>query len=711
MASVATAGGFALGFRPAQAIGADAKPEVPVSPFEAYVAIDRRGRITVVSSQFDSGQGIYHCLATLVQEELEGRWEDIEVIGGYGNPLYKNEILGMQATAGSLGTSISFERYRRAGAAAKSMLIAAAAAAWKVKPEEIRARRGVLSHPSGRRSLYGEFAASAARLQPPTKVVLKDPKDWIYIGNEKLARYDSGVKSRGQQEYPIDVKLPGMLTAVMIHPPRFGSRLKSFDARRAKAMPGVVDIVQIPRGIAVVTDHMWRALEARNAVAVEWDDSHAEVRSSAEIMAAYREAAKAGGKVVAVNKGNVEAALASSAKTLEALYEFPYLAHAPMEPLNAVVRMNANGTLEVWAGHQYPDTYQALCAKMAGIAPDKVVLRTMQTGGSFGRRAVFDADVIAEALATAKALNFRAPVKVQWTREDDMRAGWYRPAYVHQLKAGLDAQGNITGWRDTIVGQSLVLGTPFEAWAPGGLDPTTVDGSSNMAYNVPSHRVDLSSPVSPVTVSFLRSVGLTHTSFAVEHFMDEMARAAGQDPLQFRLSLLAAKPRHVAALRLAASKAGWGQTLPAGRSRGIAVIEYAGTVVSNVAEVSIVQGMPRVHRVTCAVDCGLAVNPGQVRSQIEGGVGFGLSLVMQSEVSLDKGKVVQGNFSDYQLLRLPQMPHVDVHIVKSSAPPTGIGELGVPAIGPAVANALLALTGKPTRMLPFSSQEWSSASS
>ena len=498
-----------------------------------------------------------------------------------------------------------------------------------------------------------------------------------------------------------------MLTAVMIHPPRFGASLKSFDGSKAKQMKGVVDVVATPRGIAVVASGMWEAMKAREAVSVEWDESHAETRSSSDLIAEYRAAADKGGDSIAANAGDVEAAFAKAAKVLDARYEFPYLAHAPMEPINAAARMNPDGTLEVWGGHQMPDLYQAVAAKVAGITPDKVILRVMKTGGGFGRRASPDADIIVEAVATAKALDWKAPVKVQWMREDDMRGGRYRPAFVHKLKAALDEKGELIALQDTVVGQSIAKGTLFEkGLVREGVDRLSVEGVQNQPYAVPNLRVGLTTTDSPVTVLWWRAVGSTHTAYALESFIDEIAHAARKDPVEFRLAMLKDKPRHAAVLKLAAEKAGWSSPAPPDRHRGIALAESFHSYVAQVAEISVDNaGRPKVHRVVCAVDCGIAVNPDQIRAQMEGGIGFGLGAIMKSQLTLNQGRVVEGNFDSYDVLRIDEMPKVEVHIVKSTAPPTGVGEPGVPPIGPAVANAFFKATGKRVRVLPFSRSE------
>jgi isoquinoline 1-oxidoreductase beta subunit len=636
---------------------------------------------------------------------LDADWTQMDVIGGAGNPLlYGNLTWGgkVQGTGGSSAMASSFERYRRAGATARAMLVAAAAQDWNVPVAEIMVAKGVLTHASGKKATFGELAAKAATVPVPTDLHLKDATQWTFIGNEKLPRYDSLPKATGKQDYTLDVKLPGMLTAVMIHPPLFGSVVKSFDASKAKAVKGVVDVVETPRGLAVVADNMWAAIKGREQVTAEWDDSKAEKRGSADLVAQYNELAKKPGTATARNEGDIDQGFATAAKVLEASFEFPYLAHAALEPLNAVARLNADGTLEVWGGHQMPDLYQAVAAQIAGITPDKVTLHVLKTGGGFGRRATPDSDIIVEAVAVAKALGGRAPVKVQWTREDDMKGGRYRPLYVHTLKAGLDAQGNLIAWRNHIIGQSILAGTPFGAMVQNGIDFTSVEGAANIPYAIPNLRVELTTTEVGVPVLWWRAVGSTHTAYAVEAFIDEVAETAGKDPVAFRLALLKDHPRHAGVLQLAAEKAGWGTPAAAGRFRGIAVAEAFSTYVAQVAEVSVAEGgRIKVERVVCAVDCGIAINPDQIRAQMEGGIGFGLGAILKSQLTLTSGAVDQGNFDSYDVLRINEMPQVEVYIVPSQESPTGVGEPGVAPIGPALANAVYAATKKRIRVLPF----------
>ncbi len=706
LGAAASAGGLVIGFGLSSTTGHAAKTTKTPNPFNAYVEISADNKVTVFSSQMDKGQGVYHGLATLVVEELGADWEQVNVVGASGNKaLYGNLAWGgaAQGTGGSTSIAGNFDRYRMAGAAAREMLLAAAAKSWGATAKDITVAKGVIRHPSGKTTSFGALVSAAAKLPVPENISLKSPDAWTEIGNTELRRYDSAPKTDGTHTFPIDLKLPGMLTAVIAHGPTFGAKVKSFDAAESKKVRGVRDVVQIDRGVAVVADHMWAAIKGREALSVEWDEAGAEKRSSSDIMASYKSAASKPPKAVARRDGDSEKSISSASKVIEATYEFPYLAHAAMEPLNAVVRKNDDGTIEIWGGHQIPDVYQFIASKLTGLKPDKVKMHVMTTGGSFGRRAVADGDVVAEAVMVAKAIDYRAPVKVQWTREDDMTGGRYRPAYVHQLRAGLDNDGNIVGWENHIVGQSIVAGTPFEqGLAKNGIDKTSVEGSDNIPYAIPNVTVGLTTTDVKVPVLWWRAVGSTHTAYAVECFIDELAAAAGKDPYAFRLAMLDKHPRHAAVLKLAAEKAGWSTPAPEGRYRGIAVHESFASFVAHVAEISIEDGQPKVHKVTVAVDCGLAVNPDVVRAQIEGGTGFGLGSILGEEITLEDGRVEQVNYDGYTPLRIYNMPDIDVHIMPSKERPTGVGEPGVPSIGPAVANAFAAATGKRVRALPFS---------
>ena len=667
----------------------------------AFVRIDPQGRVTVISKHLEMGQGAYTGLATIIAEELDADWSTISVIGaGADDKLFGNAAIGgLQGTGGSTAIANSYDQHRKAGATARAMLVAAAAKRWKVPVGELTTEPGVVIHAaSKRRAPYGTLVSAAAALPVPGNVPLKDPKDFRYIGKEKgTPRVDATAKGNGTAIYTQDVKLPGMLTALVAHAPLFGATVKSFDATKSKAVAGVIDVVQIPTGVAVLADHFWAAKQGRDALVVEWDTSAANTAGSKEIMASFHSLAGTKGMEIR-NDGNAEQAIAGAAKTVEASYEFPFLAHASMEPLNCVVDLRKDRAT-VYNGNQFPTVDQAAVAKVCGLKQEQVVMETVFAGGSFGRRANPKSDYVVEAATIAKAIDGRAPVKLVWTREDDTGAGYFRPAMLHVMKGGLDKSGTAVAWWQRVIGQSMMAGTMFES--KDGKDASSYEGASDHAYAIPSVFLDTHYPTVGVPVQWWRSVGHTHTAFAVEAFIDEMARAAGTDPLVFRRELLAKDPRRLAVLNLAAKESGWGTPLPAGRARGIAVHKSFDTYVAEVAEVSLVGGTPRVHRVTCAVDCGIVVNPDIVRAQMESAIAFGLGAALYGKIDIEGGRVVSNNFDRYRVLRQREMPLVDVHIVPSTEKPTGVGEPGTPPIAPAVANALLALTGKPTRRLPF----------
>jgi len=672
----------------------------------AFVRIGADSSVTVVAKHLEMGQGTYTGLATLVAEELDADWSQIRVAGAPADAKrYNNLFWGpAQGTGGSTAIANSFEQLRKAGATARAMLVAAAAKRWSVPEAEIRVAKGVVSHRSGKQANFGELTADAAQLPVPAEVQLKDPKAFVYIG-KNAARTDAREKSTGTALFTQDVKLPGMLTAVVAHPPRFGGKLKNFDAAKAKAVKGVVDVVAfstpVTNGVAVLATDFWSAKKGRDVLAVEWDESSAFKLGSADIMAEYRKLAEQPG-TVARSDGDAAGALTGAAKTLEAAYEFPFLAHAAMEPMNCVVRLGADGC-EVWNGEQLQTGDQFALAGLLGIKPEQVKLNMLYAGGSFGRRACALSDYVLEAAAIAKAYGGKAPVKLVWTREDDTKGGFYRPMYYHALKAGLDGAGNLVAWQHRIVGQSILTGTGFEQMlVKNGVDVTSVEGASTLPYDIPNLRVDLHSPKIGVPVLWWRSVGSTHTAFSTECFLDELARAAGKDPFELRRGLLGKHPRHKAALELAAQKAGWGKPLPKGRARGIAVHESFHTFVAQVVEISQQANGFRIERVVCAVDCGIAVNPNIVAMQMESGIGYGLSAALTGAITLKDGVVEQSNFHNYPVLRINEMPRVEVHIVPSREKPTGVGEPATPVIAPALANALYAATKKSVRSLPLS---------
>lgn len=671
-------------------------------PFEpnAFVRIGPDGTVTVVAKHLEMGQGTYTGLATIVAEELDADWSKVKVVGAPADAArYANAAFGMQGTGGSSSIANSWEQHRKAGAVARAMLIAAAAKEWGVAASELSTEPGVVVHrASNRRADYGALASTAASLTAPADAPLKDPKDFRLIGKaEATPRKDGVEKATGTARYTQDVQLPGLLTAVVAHPPRFGAKVKAFDAAKAKAVPGVVDVVEIPTGVAVLAEHYWAADQGRQALTVEWDESGAMAESTADLMRQFRDLAQKPGVEIR-KEGDAEKGLAGAARVVEATYELPYLAHATMEPLNCVVQLGKD-RCGIWNGEQFQTPDQGAVAALTGLKPEQVAITMLYAGGSFGRRANPKADYVLEAVSIAKAIDGRAPVKLVWSREDDMRAGYFRPAFLHRIRAGLDAAGHPVAWWHRIVGQSILAGTIMEP--KDGKDPSSFEGAADHPYTVPNVFFDFHSPTGPVPVQWWRSVGHTHTAFAVETFMDELAHAAGKDPLAFRQGLLAQDPRRLAVLNLAAEKAGWGTSLPAGRARGIAVHKSFNTWVAEVAEVSLERGKPRVHRVVCAVDCGIVVNPDVARAQMEGGIAYGLSAALFGRIDLDRGRVVQTNFDRYRVLRINEMPAIEVHLVESSEAPTGVGEPGVPPIAPAVANALRQLTGKPIRTLPL----------
>ena len=667
-----------------------------------FVRIDADDSVTVVAKHLEMGQGCHTGLATVVAEELGADWSRVRVEAAPADATrYNNLAWGpVQGTGGSSSIANSWNQLRAAGAAARAMLVAAAAERWGVPAGELTVTKGVVSHAaSGRTARFGELVEAAAALPVPQEPPLKDPKDWELIGTA-VPRLDSASKTDGTATFTLDVQLPGMVTALIARPPRFGATVESVDDAAARAVPGVVDVVQVPAGVAVLGKGFWAAHQGREALRVEWDESRAERRGTAELLAEYRSLVQKPG-ASARRDGDPAGALAAAERSFEAVYEFPYLAHAPMEPLDCVVSL-AGERCEIWAGSQIPTFDTATVAQIVGLPPEKVVLHTLPAGGSFGRRATPVADVASEAASVVKAIGGRHPVKVVWTREDDIRGGRYRPLFAHRLRAGLDADGNIVAWEHRIVGQSFLKGTPFEVMIRDGIDATSVEGGSTLPYAIPNLGVELHSPDVGVPTLWWRSVGHSHTAYSTETFLDELAHAAGRDPFELRRELLKDHPRHRAVLEKAAAEAGWGSPLPPGRARGIAVHESFASFVAQVVEVSLRDdGLPRVERVVCAVDCGVAVNPDVIRAQMEGGIGFGLSHALYGEISLDEGRVVQSNFHDYQSLRIDEMPRVEVHLIASAEPPSGVGEPGVPPIAPAVANALFHLNGKRVRRLPF----------
>ncbi|HXI67165.1 MAG TPA: xanthine dehydrogenase family protein molybdopterin-binding subunit [Steroidobacteraceae bacterium] len=670
----------------------------------AFVRIGADESVTVIAKHLEMGQGSYTGLATILAEELDADWARVRVESApadakrYANLVFKT----LQGTGGSSAMANSWQQLREAGASARALLVTAAAKQWHVPTSELRAERGVIYHEASKRqATFGSLVRVAAALPLPTQVALKDPRRFTLIGG-RPPRVDVPAKCNGTAQFSLDVVMPDLLVALLARAPQFGATVASFDATPALAVPGVVKVVQVPRGVAVLANSFWAAKKGRDKLVIQWDDTHAEKRSSAQIMDEYRKLADEPA-TSARKTGDAAQALRSAATKVSATFEFPYLAHAPMEPLDCVVKLTAQ-RCEIWAGDQFQTIDQMNAAKTAGLEPSHVFINTLYAGGSFGRRANAFSDYIVEAVSIAKAYGAEGtPIKLQWTREDDLRGGLYRPMYFHKLEAGLDANRELTAWRHVIVGQSIMADTIMAAMVKGGIDPTSVEGAATIAYEIPHVSVDLATTKTGVPVLWWRVVGSSHTTFAVETFMDQVAHAAGKDPFEFRRKLLAKEPRMKAVLELAAEKAGWSSApLSKGKGRGIAVAEAFKTFVAQVVEVTIQEsGRVKVDRVVCAVDCGVAINPDVITAQMEGGIGFGLGAALWGNVTLEKGRVEQTNFNDYRVLRMNEMPKVEVHIVPSAEAPTGVGEPGVAPIGPALANAIFSATGKRVEVLPL----------
>lgn len=671
----------------------------PFAP-NAFIRIGTDDLVTVMIKHLEMGQGPYTGLATLVAEELDADWAQMRAEGAPANDkLYANLAFGAQGTGGSTAIANSFMQMRKAGAAARAMLVAAAAAEWRVPAGEITVTAGVVAHPSGRSSGFGALAEKAASQPVPQDPPVKAAKDFVLIGTDR-PKLDTVAKSNGTAQFTMDVYRDGMLTVVVAHPPQFGATVARFDDRAALAVKGVEMVRQIPQGVAVYATNTYAALKGRDALEVTWDDSAAERRSSGQMFADYVKAAATGGQTVEA-QGDMTA-MDGAAKVLEAEYHFPYLAHAPMEPLDAVIEVKA-GRAEMWFGSQFPSFDRPTAAKALGLSPEDVRINVLLAGGSFGRRAQGSAHLAAEAGEIAKAAGRDGAFKLLWTREDDLKGGYYRPMTVHKLRAGLDASGQIIAWDNTVANQSIIMGTPMEAMLKGGPDSTSFEGSTGLPYQFGARRIGWAHMKSPVSVLWWRSVGHTHTAYAVETFLDEVLEAAGKDPVQGRLDLLPAEAlRERGVIRKAAEMSGWAGRTRDGKGYGIAYVKSFSTYVAEVVEVEERQGRPHVTRVWCAVDCGIAVNPNVIRAQMEGGIGYALGAALHSRISFAAGGAVeQSNFHDYPMLRIDEMPAVEVAIIQSEADPTGVGEPGVPPLAPAMANAWRALSGARQYQLPF----------
>lgn len=664
----------------------------------AFLRIGKDGSVTVIVNKSEMGQGVYTSLPMLIAEELCCDWKRVAFQAAPVAPEYNHASFGpIMVTGGSSSVRSEWDRLSLAGAAAREMLIAAAAGQWKVSPAACRAENGAVHGPDGKQLSFGKLAAKAAKLPVP-----KEPK--LKTGNKKLLgkplhRLDSPAKINGKAVFGIDVQAPGMLVAVIARPPVFGGRVKSFDAAKAKAYPGVRDVVQIREGVAVVADGFWPALKGRELLEVVWDEGAGASVSTPAMHDEYARLAATPG-MVARKEGDALAVLAKAKDRVEAEFEVPYLAHATMEPLNCFVDLKADSCL-IRTGSQFQTVDRNAAAAVAGLKPEQVTLETTFLGGGFGRRACTGSDFVIEAVQVAKAV--KQPVKVIRTREDDMRAGYYRPMWFDKVTACLDDRGMPLAWHHRIVGQSIIAGTPFEkVMIENGIDHTSVEGAADTPYAIPNLQVELHSPKNAVPVLWWRSVGHSHTAFVMESFLDELAHKAGKDPYQYRRTLLAKHPRNLKVLETVAQKAGWGKPLPKGHARGIAVHESFGSIIGQVAEVSVdSKGQVNVHRVVCVIDCGRIVNSDTIKAQMESGITFGLSAALYGAITLKNGRVEQGNFNDYELVRMSVMPRVDVHIIDSKDAPGGVGEPGVPPTAPAVANALFAACGVRLHSLPM----------
>ena len=695
---VAAGGGILIGIYLPQFNSLEAGSAGQLHP-NAFLRIAADDVITVILGKSEMGTGIYTALPMMLVEELDAAWENVRVEAAPVDQAYFHPKFGIQMTGGSSSVTSEWERLRKAGATARAMLIAAAAKKWDVPANACTTHRGQVTHESSKRRLsYGPLAESAASMPITADVPLKEPRSFTIIGR-RTHRLDTADKTNGAAKFGIDAMVPGALTALIARPPVFGSKAIRINDTEAKKIVGVKAVVPVQAGVAVVAAGFWAAKLGRDALTIEWDEGPNGTLSTATIREQYAQLAKAPGKI-ARHDGDAAQALQTAAKKITSEYEVPYLAHAPMEPLNCLVDLGSD-SCEIYTGTQFQSLDHAAAVKLTALPPSQVQLHTMLLGGGFGRRGSATSEFVVEAVQVA--MKVKAPVKVIWTREDDIRGGWYRPMAYDRISAGLDPGGKPIAWDHRIVSQGVLEGTIF---APDNKDGSALEGAVEMPYAIPNVMVSLHATKLGVPVLWWRSVGNSHTAFVVESFIDELAHLTAKDPYEFRRTLLASKPRHLAVLDLAAEKANWGTPLPKGHGRGIALHFSFDTYVAEVAEVSVTEeGAVRVHRVVAAIDCGRVVNPDGVVAQVEGGIIFGLSAALKSEITLNRGRVEQRNFNDYQVLRIDEAPQIEVHIVPSTEHPMGVGEPPVPPVAPAVANAVFAATGKRARKLPIRMSE------
>ena len=693
-AGMVSAAGLTLGFY----LPEKGRAQSSLAKLNAFVHIGSDDIVTLILAKSEMGQGVMTSLSQLMVEELEADWTKARrVFAPADVKLYGP----LQGVFGSLSIRTQYVPLRKAAASAKEMLIEAAARQWGVDKAQLRAQNNAIVNPANNQSLsFGSLAEAAAKLTPPANPKLKDAKDFKLIGTSPK-RVDTPMKVNGTAMFGLDAKVPGMQYAVLARTPVFGGKVASFDATKAKAVPGVSQVVQISNGVAVVADNTWSAMEGRKALEIKWDEGSFATQNSAGISKMFEQLAQTPG-AVARKEGDTAQGLAGAAKKMEAVYEAPYLAHAPMEPVNCTAHVKGD-SVQLWVGTQIQTAAQQVSGQKAGVAPEKVSIETMMLGGGFGRRG--SADFVGEAVEISKAVG--TPVKLTWSREDDIAHDTFRPASRTQFAAGLDKDG----WPVALTARSVCPSVQAGGAAPqgaDGLDRTGVEGIFDLEYAIPNILVDYRAALLPIPVSYWRSVGFSQNTFFLESFMDEMAASSGKDPVDFRRKLLEKNPkaaRLLGVLNLVADKSGWGTPLPAGHSRGIAISNNIGSFTAEVAEVSIEKGKIRVHRVVAAVDCGQVVNPAIVSQQIQSGIVFGLTAALKGKISIDKGQVVQQNFNTYDMLRMDEMPQIEVHIVPSILPPGGIGEASTPMIAPAVANALFKGTGKRLRQLPLRAED------
>ncbi|WP_047540174.1 xanthine dehydrogenase family protein molybdopterin-binding subunit [Methylotenera versatilis] len=667
----------------------------------AFLRIGTDNTITVMLAHSEMGQSIWTTLPMLIAEELDADWSKIKVEHASAAPEYVHTAYGLQITGGSSTTWSEFDRYRQAGALTRALLISAAAEKLGASADSLKTENGYVISGDNKIS-YGDLAEAAAKLETPKTITLKEPKDWKIIG-KATKRLDGPEKINGTAIFGQDIQFDGLMTAMVARSPVIGGTVKTFDATAAKQIKGVRQVVQVSTGVAVIADNYWAAKTGREALKVDWNLGENASLDSKALLAEYKKLAATTG-LIAAKAGDNKSAMAKTNQFVEAEYALPYLAHAPMEPLNCSVKIEKD-ICEIWTGTQMQGTDQLAAAKILGLKPEQVKIHTVFLGGGFGRRANPQADFVSEAVQVAKAAG--VPVKTVWSREDDVKGGYYRPMFVHKAKIALDTNGMPSAWEHVAVGQSIMLGTPFEAFQiKDGVDATSVEGTADSPYlkNIPNYQISLHTAKTKIPVLWWRSVGHSHTAFVMESLIDELAHTAKKDPLEYRRALLKDHPRHLAALNLAAEKADWNKPLAKGVFRGIAVHESFGSFVAQIAEVSVNEGEVKVHRMVSAIDCGLAVNPDSLKAQMESSVSFGLGAAMQSEITFKDGMVEQSNFHDYQVMRMGNMPKVEVYIVQSTEKMGGVGEPGLPPVAPAVTNAIFAATGKRIRTLPIGNQ-------